>query len=375
QHQYGKRIRTVFRDGGSEFSRMREYCDSHGIRTDVSAPYTPEQNGVAEASNKVILRRARSMLIDARMPPSFWPWAVEHACFITNRLYSLRTKKIPIIDFLQGLNQPHHEKIDLSFIPRFGCRAYKLIQPKPGKFEARAEKGWFVGFQKNTNKNYIIYHPHWTPSQGWKWTESITPHASFDEDTMFGDLLNTHNQQKAANYWASEHERSYEICKNNIIPSPQISQIPPRFEGEQSSSQIYNKREGQHNNIPTDSSPEIPPKVIPTNQELRKDSQNQSIAPLTPMNGNQPTASTHNEPPNMPKVQELVDGPPNTPEISDETWSYPNDSIVRPSSPAESSQSETDSCITIPIQQGNPRHDDEQDDCEQLDQGESSALI
>lgn len=76
QNQYGKRIRTVFRDVGSEFTRIREYCDSHGIRTDVSALYTPEQNGVAEASNKVILRRARSILIDTRMPPSFWPWAV-----------------------------------------------------------------------------------------------------------------------------------------------------------------------------------------------------------------------------------------------------------------------------------------------------------
>ena len=27
QHQYGKQIRVVFRDGDSEFSRMRLYCD------------------------------------------------------------------------------------------------------------------------------------------------------------------------------------------------------------------------------------------------------------------------------------------------------------------------------------------------------------
>ncbi|KAI1000335.1 hypothetical protein K3495_g7860 [Podosphaera aphanis] len=50
--QFGKRVRILFRDGGSEFSRIKEYCDQHGIRTDMSAPYTPEQNGVAEAANK-----------------------------------------------------------------------------------------------------------------------------------------------------------------------------------------------------------------------------------------------------------------------------------------------------------------------------------
>ncbi|KAI0992572.1 hypothetical protein K3495_g15613, partial [Podosphaera aphanis] len=83
-HQYGKRVRIVFKDGGTEFSRIKEYCEKHGIRTDTSAPYTPEQNGVAEAANKTILRTARSMLIDAGMPPCFWPYAVEHACFVVN---------------------------------------------------------------------------------------------------------------------------------------------------------------------------------------------------------------------------------------------------------------------------------------------------
>ena len=160
QHQYGRRIRVVFKDGGTEFSRIRVYCDSHGIRTDVSAPNTPEQNGVAESANKIILSKARSMLIDAGMPVIYWPWAVEHACFITNRLYCLRTKRVPIIDFMQSLKQPFTNQIDFSTVPRFGCRAYKLITPKPGKFNARAEKGWFLGFQKNTSKNFIIYFPH-----------------------------------------------------------------------------------------------------------------------------------------------------------------------------------------------------------------------
>ena len=50
------------------------------------------KNATVEAANKVVLRLARSMLIDARMRALYWPWAVRHACYIVNRLYCLRTK-------------------------------------------------------------------------------------------------------------------------------------------------------------------------------------------------------------------------------------------------------------------------------------------
>ncbi|KAI0997539.1 hypothetical protein K3495_g10647 [Podosphaera aphanis] len=192
-HQYDKRVRAIFRDGGSEFSKTKTFCEQQGIRTDTSSPHTPEQNGPSEAANKVVLRVTRSMLIDAKMPPCYWSWAIQHACFILNRLYCIRTKKVPIIDFLKGLRQPHWEKVDLRNIPRFGCRAYKLTQPKPGKFEPRAEKGWFMGFQTNTSKNFLILHPHQTPIQGWKWVVSFTPHATFNEDDVFGNNMSSIN--------------------------------------------------------------------------------------------------------------------------------------------------------------------------------------
>lgn len=231
-HQFGKRVRTIFRDGGSEFVRIKDYCEQHGIRTDVSAPYTPEQNGVAEAANKVILVRARSLLIDAGMPPCFWPWALEHSCFITNRLSCIRTKKVPIIDFLKGLRQPHNDKIDFSSLPRFGCRAYKMLSPKPGKFEARAEMGWFMGFQKNTSKNYLVYHPHHTPSNGWKWVESFTPHVTFNEEIMFGSMLNSVDKQKTKSYWANEYNESTEVNSDSNLPEPQDKFQTSQFEGE-----------------------------------------------------------------------------------------------------------------------------------------------
>ncbi|KAI0993118.1 hypothetical protein K3495_g15066, partial [Podosphaera aphanis] len=236
-HQYGKRVRAIFRDGGSEFFRIKDHCDRHGIRTEISAPDTPEQNGVSESSNKVILRNARSMLIDAGMPEKFWPWAIQHACYITNRLYCQRTKKVPLTDFLQSLNQPHADEIDFSNLPRFGCRAYKLISPKPGKFEPRAEKGWFLGFQKNTSKNFVIYHPQQTPSQGLRWILSFTPHVTFNEDVMFGNISETGNRQKSS--------KDCTIPFPIFIPPTNLS-TPPLTRNRQTASQF----EGEHQQPP-----------------------------------------------------------------------------------------------------------------------------
>lgn len=172
------------------------------------------------------------MLIDARMPPHFWPWAVEHACFVNNRFYCLRTKRVPIFDFLQGLKQPHHDRVDFSCLPRFRYRAYKLIDSKPGKFEPRAEKWWFVGFPKNTSKNYLIYHPRWAPKQGWKSIESCTPHITFNEDTIFGDMLNATDRYRTKSYLASENPLPIEKDKPSNLPPSQCNQTPERFEGE-----------------------------------------------------------------------------------------------------------------------------------------------
>lgn len=140
---------------------------------------------------------------------------------------------VPLVDFLDGLKQPQYKKIDLSFMPRFGCRAYKLIEPKPTtKFEAIAEKGWFFGFQKNTNKIFLIFHAHSTPKQGWKWIESVSPHLKFDENIEFGDMLNNFDKQKTVNYWSigntSRHREQPQ--------SPLKIQSSLSFEGEHSSS-------------------------------------------------------------------------------------------------------------------------------------------
>src|SRR5947199_400514 len=56
--QNGRRIKSLRTDGGGEYRKeMVELCKELGIKHEETAPYTPEQNGVAERANGVICAR------------------------------------------------------------------------------------------------------------------------------------------------------------------------------------------------------------------------------------------------------------------------------------------------------------------------------
>lgn len=92
-------------------------------------------------------------------------------------------------------------------------------------------KGWFLGFQPNTNKNYIIYHPQHTPSQGYKWILSFTPHVTFNEDVMFCEKSEHQSQYQSSDYLNSTlnfPSPNYQAS----IPLTAIGQPAPQVEGE-----------------------------------------------------------------------------------------------------------------------------------------------
>jgi transposase InsO family protein len=61
------------------------YCANKGVVRHLTAPYSPQQNGVVERRNQTIVSMARSMLKSKKMPAAFWGEAVSTAVFILNR--------------------------------------------------------------------------------------------------------------------------------------------------------------------------------------------------------------------------------------------------------------------------------------------------
>ena len=70
---YKLKVRRIRSDNGTEFknSQTYEFCNDKGILQEFSAPYTPQQNGVAERKNCTLIEAARSMLADSMLPVNF----------------------------------------------------------------------------------------------------------------------------------------------------------------------------------------------------------------------------------------------------------------------------------------------------------------
>ena len=64
---------------------FRAYLVNRGIKLQITAPYTPSINGIAERCIRTITEHASAMLWTANLPVGFWAVAVNMATFLKNR--------------------------------------------------------------------------------------------------------------------------------------------------------------------------------------------------------------------------------------------------------------------------------------------------
>ena len=67
--QTGDTLRILTTDNGELVSKsMKDYCDTHGINHQLTAPYTSAQNGRAERLHRTIASKARKMRLACNAP-------------------------------------------------------------------------------------------------------------------------------------------------------------------------------------------------------------------------------------------------------------------------------------------------------------------
>ena len=90
-----------------------------GIESQLTAPGTPQQNGMAERRNRTLLNMVRSMMSFARLPISFWGYALLSASHILDNFPS---KSVPTtLDELWTGRKPN-----LAHLKIWGCPAHVL---------------------------------------------------------------------------------------------------------------------------------------------------------------------------------------------------------------------------------------------------------
>nr|GFA52376.1 hypothetical protein [Tanacetum cinerariifolium] len=82
------KVKIIRCDNRGEFrnKEMNDFCSRKGIKREFRNPRTPQQNRVAERRNKTLIEAARTMLVDAKLPVTFWAETVNTACYVQNRV-------------------------------------------------------------------------------------------------------------------------------------------------------------------------------------------------------------------------------------------------------------------------------------------------
>jgi hypothetical protein len=82
----GCKLKVLDTDRGGEFNSKPfvEYCDADGVLHQLIASYSPQQDGVIEWRNVMVVGAARSMLKAKGLPGWFWGEVVVTAVYLLN---------------------------------------------------------------------------------------------------------------------------------------------------------------------------------------------------------------------------------------------------------------------------------------------------
>ncbi|GJV04712.1 putative ribonuclease H-like domain-containing protein [Tanacetum coccineum] len=109
----------------------------------ISVARTPQQNGVAERKNRTLIKAAKPMLVDSKLPTTFWAEAVNTACYVQNRVLVTKLHNKTPYEFFLGI------KPALGFMKPVRCPVTILNTiDHLGKFDGKADEGLFVGQDK-----------------------------------------------------------------------------------------------------------------------------------------------------------------------------------------------------------------------------------
>lgn len=154
EKQTGKNIKCLRTDNGREYLN-NDFDNSlrvNGIKRQLTVPYTPQQNGVAERANRTLIEMARTMLIHSGLSESFWAEAVRTSSYIRNRTTTkILHDKTPFEVWYGYKPAVGHFKV-------FGVKAIVLNKTTTKKFAPKGTECIMIGYSEES-KAYRLFNP------------------------------------------------------------------------------------------------------------------------------------------------------------------------------------------------------------------------
>jgi transposase InsO family protein len=157
QNKFDAKVKKIRNENSTEFknTQVEDFLDEEGIRLEFSAPYTPQQNGVAERKNLTPIDMARTMLDEYKTVDWFWAEAINTVCHVTNHLYLHKLLKKTSYELLTG-NKPN-----ISYFRVFEVSAifYKRGQSLLNLLLRLMKVSYLITIQTLTHTMYSISPP------------------------------------------------------------------------------------------------------------------------------------------------------------------------------------------------------------------------
>jgi transposase InsO family protein len=149
------KIKVLRSNYGGEYTsnEFKDFCREAIIKRELTTPYNPLQNGVAERKNRSIVEAAKTMIHDQSLPMHLWAEASSTTVYVQNISPHEILGNKTLEEVFTG------KKLEVNHLRIFGCPMYIHIpKEKRTKLESSGRKGIFVGYSE-TSKAYRIYIP------------------------------------------------------------------------------------------------------------------------------------------------------------------------------------------------------------------------
>jgi hypothetical protein len=175
----GRKLRVLRTDNGGEFltTEFTSYCVDEGVKCHYSTPYSPQQNGVIEQRNQIVVGMARALLKQRGMSAVFWGEAVVTAAYILN------CSPTKALNGRMPYETWHGRKSAVSHLWVFSDLTFGKEFGHIDKLDDRSTPRVFISYAKGSNA-YHIFDPltqrvHTTrdivfdEGRGWAWDRAV----------------------------------------------------------------------------------------------------------------------------------------------------------------------------------------------------------
>ncbi|KAJ0392338.1 hypothetical protein P43SY_005095 [Pythium insidiosum] len=118
-------VTQIFSDQGGEFinTELQAFCAREGIEIRTTDGYSPQENGMVERGNGVLITKVRSLLVMTRLPSVLWGESLLH---VTNTVNVTATR---VLDGRTPFEKFYGHKPNVEHLRTWGCVVFVHMMP------------------------------------------------------------------------------------------------------------------------------------------------------------------------------------------------------------------------------------------------------